>query len=465
MPAEAEGVAQGHIDLLGAAHVRAHIQVALRVLVLDVDGRGDEVILNRHHASHQLDTAGSTEEVTRHRLGGADNETVLGIVTEGALDGLHLAHIAHGGGSTVRVDVVHLLRLETGVIQGHLHAAAGTLALRQRRSQVVSIRAETVAGHLRQNAGTASLRVLQRLQHHHTGTLAHHKAIAPGIIGAGGRSGVIVAGGERLHVGETGNADGQDGSLRTAADHHVRIAELHDAPSLTDGVVGGSAGGGDAHVRAAEAVLHAHHAGSHVRDEVGNAEGRHATRAGLDERLDVGAGGTQATDTGADHHTHALLVHLLRVQPGILQSHGGSPHGELLKAVATAHGLGVLLEVGRGVKATHLAGNLRGKGRGIYALDAGDAGATGLHALPRLGNTIAQGGQDTHTCNYNTSVCHSCVESVACSTIEVKHKFAFPHAYAEKNVPPSIPAHRIEAPYPLFRPGNHSGRIGGASPV
>src|SRR5690606_9582941 len=112
--------------------------------------------------------------------------------------------------------------------------------------------------------------------------------------------GAVVARGERLHIGEAGDADGGDGGLGAAGDHHVRVAAGDDVRRVSDGVVAGGAGGGHGFVRAARAEEHAHVPGGDVHDHHRDDEGAHAVRAALDEDADLVFQGAQAADAAAD---------------------------------------------------------------------------------------------------------------------------------------------------------------------
>src|SRR3712207_7527498 len=58
--------------------------------------------------------------------------------------------------------------------------------------------------------------VLQLLQHHDAGALAHDEAVAVGVVGAGGAGGVVAGlGGEGLAGVEAGDADLADRGLRS----------------------------------------------------------------------------------------------------------------------------------------------------------------------------------------------------------------------------------------------------------
>ena len=87
------------------------------------------------------------------------------------------------------------------------------------------------------------------------------------------------SGAQGLHGGEAGNAHAADGGFGAAGDDGVGAAEHELVIGAADGVQGGSAGAGGHHVDALGAGLDSHKAGSHVGDDHGDVERRHAAGA------------------------------------------------------------------------------------------------------------------------------------------------------------------------------------------
>ncbi len=94
-----------------AGDVGHAVQIALRVLVLDVDRRRHDAVLDGHDAGDQFDAAGGAEHVAGHRLGGADHQAVFHVIAEGELDGLGFRDVAEAGGGGVGVEVIDILRV------------------------------------------------------------------------------------------------------------------------------------------------------------------------------------------------------------------------------------------------------------------------------------------------------------------------------------------------------------------
>ena len=64
--------------------------------------------------------------------------------------------------------------------------------------------------------------------------------------------GIVVARAQGLHRAKAADADGHDGGLGAAGEHHFGLAHFDGAPGLADGVVGGGAGGAGGEVRPAQ---------------------------------------------------------------------------------------------------------------------------------------------------------------------------------------------------------------------
>ena len=100
MSAETERVAQSSTDGAFLSLVEGEVQVVvdvfIQVVIGMVDGRRHDVVLHSQAANQRFDTAGSTEQVTRHRLRRADVQFVS-VFAEELSDGLHFRDVAHGG--------------------------------------------------------------------------------------------------------------------------------------------------------------------------------------------------------------------------------------------------------------------------------------------------------------------------------------------------------------------------------
>src|SRR4029450_1742902 len=103
------------------------VEVACWVRVLEVDGRGQDLVAQGERAGDRLEGAGRAEQVAGHRLGGGDGQLV-GVGAERLADGLGLGRVAERGAGAVGVDVAHLIGTDPGraerVVEHGDHPAA-----------------------------------------------------------------------------------------------------------------------------------------------------------------------------------------------------------------------------------------------------------------------------------------------------------------------------------------------------
>ena len=161
---------------ISRAVVGAVVEIALRILVEDVDRRRRDLVVQRQHGEHRLDAAGAAEQVAGHRLGRVDDQ-LLRVVAERELDRVGLVDVAERRRRAVRVEVLDLV----GVERRPLRSAALHRALRAvdvRRGHVERVGAHAEADQLGVDLGAAPLRVLVLLEHQDAGALAEDEAVA-----------------------------------------------------------------------------------------------------------------------------------------------------------------------------------------------------------------------------------------------------------------------------------------------
>ena len=271
-----------------------------------------------------------------HGLRGADKEAVFGMVAEDGFERLRFANVSDGSRSAVGVDIINVFRLHSGVFESHLHAACGTFAFGQGGCQVVGIGTDAVADELSIDMSSAFCSVFQRFENHDTGAFAHDEAVAVYVERTGGGSRIVIARAESLHVGESGEAGGKNGSFRTAGNHDVGIPELHDAPCFSNIVVRGSTSRYDAHVGAGKAVFHSNNAGRNVADHVGDHERGNAIRATFEKSLVLGFQRAEAADAAADHDADTGLVFVFHIKTGVFNGHFSCGDGKVCETVNAA---------------------------------------------------------------------------------------------------------------------------------
>ncbi|MNI70204.1 hypothetical protein D3C73_1260040 [compost metagenome] len=125
------------------------------------------------------------------------------------------------------VNVINLFRCNSGIADRHLDAACCTI--RVRLCHMMGICAKTIANHFRINLGTAFLGMLQGFKNQNPCTFAHYESVTVYVKRAAGLLRLFVVCRHCSHGTKACHSGRTDGSLRTAADHRIRIAALDQA--------------------------------------------------------------------------------------------------------------------------------------------------------------------------------------------------------------------------------------------
>src|SRR3990167_9508963 len=145
MPAEAEGIAHGHLYSHLPGIVGDEVQIAaLRVRVLIINSRRHYAPLYGQGTDNQLHRAGSAQQVAHHALGGTDRYAG-GRVIKDPVDSPGLYLVPQGGRSGMGINIINGLGATPGIGQGNVHGISGTSTTRLRGSHVASICTESVA--------------------------------------------------------------------------------------------------------------------------------------------------------------------------------------------------------------------------------------------------------------------------------------------------------------------------------
>jgi hypothetical protein len=146
----------------------------------------------------------------------------------------------------MRIDIIHLTWPDTSMPQRHLHRPQRATPVRQRRGQMMRIRAHAVPHDLGVDLYPPLPRVLQFLQNHDARAFADDEPCAVCVEGAGGRLRVgVVGGGEAAGASEAADREGVDAGFRAAGEHDGGVAVHDEAAGVADGVRAGGAGGCD----------------------------------------------------------------------------------------------------------------------------------------------------------------------------------------------------------------------------
>ena len=313
------------------------------------------------------------------------------MVAEHRVDGGALVGVAHVGGGAVGVDVLHILRLQTGLLQRQRHALGAALSAGTGGGDVEGVVVVSTGQNFSVDLRAASLGVLQCLQHQRAAALAHDEAVAVLVKGLAGVSRVVVVLAQRLRRRQRGDGHVAHDALAAHGHHGVRRAGVQQQAGHVDGVDAGGAGGVHRQARTAQVVGNGDLAGSHVaqnfRDEPGGdllAGGGIILHLGLGD-LRHAVHGRAHDKTGAEgvQSAAAHLNGLLRRREGV-QTEGGEVLGV---------GLG---DKGVRVKVLHLTGEAHGELRCVKVGDGGDAADAGGQVLPVGLHADADGGHCAH---------------------------------------------------------------------
>lgn len=97
MPAESEGVVEGHFDFGFARFMRDVIEVAVGIGIVQIDRRRHNTIANGEGAGGHFDGAGCSEGMAGHRFGGTDEKPVSGVIPENTFDRDGFANVPQSG--------------------------------------------------------------------------------------------------------------------------------------------------------------------------------------------------------------------------------------------------------------------------------------------------------------------------------------------------------------------------------
>ena len=214
--AEAEVVLDGSADFHLLRLVLADIDAAFRILVDDVDRRRRHLVANRKNRKDAFDTAGTAEQVTRSALGGAHHKLV-GVFAEEFAHSAGFVDVAHGGRRAVCIEVVNVLRLQTGVVERHLHGANG--AVRSRRRDVIGVTRKTITCEFAVDLGAAGNGVVIVFENKQAAAFTHHKAVTINVERTGSVSRVVIAARKSVHAVKAADADFADRAFGTARKH------------------------------------------------------------------------------------------------------------------------------------------------------------------------------------------------------------------------------------------------------
>ena len=139
MSAEPEGVAERdpYASVLG--YVRAVIQIAAVVRVVEIDRWRHHRVCNGSNCGNKLHTTARAQGMPRTTLCTADDQLV-GVLAEDLLNGSRFREVTDRRTCTMGVDVVDFRRRDRGIFQRKAHGHSGARPVFHRLGNVVSVR-------------------------------------------------------------------------------------------------------------------------------------------------------------------------------------------------------------------------------------------------------------------------------------------------------------------------------------
>ena len=233
-PPESECIRKDGVDVLlnslVEGEVQAGIHLGIIISLLMVDGGRNYpsvIVLTQRTASKR---ACGAEQMTSHRLRGAEVD-LISVRTEQSTIALASLRSPTGSGGAVKIDVIDIFRLHSGILEGVFHHETRTETFGMSGGDVVCVGTHSGTCHFGIDVRSAGLGVFELLEHEVRRRL--HRSRIPSREPLKGRDAPLAssfASGESLHRIEASHSGGEHGSLGTTGHHGIGIAE-------TDGVM------------------------------------------------------------------------------------------------------------------------------------------------------------------------------------------------------------------------------------
>src|SRR6266480_6513151 len=331
-----------------------------------------------------------------HGLGRADGN--LGLLAKNFFNRLRFTDVAETGRSGVGVNVIDIARRNFRVLKRQLHGPRGASAVIRRRSHVIGVRRKSVASELAINFRAALLSVFKLFYDGNAGAFAYDETVTVAIERARCALRLVIALAERFHRGKTGETKFDDRRFGTAGHKNIGVAEFNHAPRFADRVIGSRTSGDDAHIRAAQSEFHRDNAAGHVADQHWNGEGGDALRPFVHQCAELVFQRFQSADAAANDDAEAIAIDLLQVEAAIPDRHLGRTHGQLNETISAPDIFGVLKEILR-IEIAHFPADFAIVVRGVEGLNPADATFAGNEIFPKRLEIVADGRDNTETCN------------------------------------------------------------------
>src|SRR6266550_1758619 len=378
--AEAHRVGERGLDRSGARFVRYVVEVECGVGRLVVDRRRDAPIAHGQHAGHGLERPSRTEQVTGHRLRRRDHELV-GVVAEHALDRGRLLAVVRLRRGPMRVDVVDIRWLHSGLVERHLHGARVSFSLGRWRRDVVRVGGRTVADELAIDLRFAGERALALLEDENCGTFRENEAVTIFIERPRGLGRGIVAPAHRVHRRESADRERKHRGLRPSRHHDIRLPALDQLGALAKGVRARGTRRNMREARPAYVELHRDLGGAGVRHQHRNKKRGESRRSPLLHEKHLVDQGLDAAHSRRDRDADPVSVGSATLEARVLERLRGGGHRVLRESVGAPDLLAI--HVFRWIEALDLACDLRLVRRGVEARDPADPAPPVNEGVPR----------------------------------------------------------------------------------
>src|SRR5690554_1046809 len=147
-----------------------------------VNGRGYNLISDCQDTEHRLQCPCTTQQVTCHRLGGADVELVA-VVSEYIDDRFRFRYISHRCGCTMYVDVVDLIEIHLSILKCIVHHQFGTQPIGMGSGDMICIGRHASTCYFSIDLSTAGKCVLQLLKYEGCTAFTYYESVAAGAEG------------------------------------------------------------------------------------------------------------------------------------------------------------------------------------------------------------------------------------------------------------------------------------------
>ena len=179
------------------------VELALRIRVVEVYGRGHRLMSDRREARDRLESSRAAHQMARHALRGTHRHS-LDRGPERPTNRPRLGHIAHRRAGGMGVDVVNLIGGNMRIGE-RLRDREGSLrGIAARAHHVGGIARHAHPGQFPIHAGPAGPSCGERLEHEACPSLAHHESITIAIERPRGSGRIVAAAGECAEIVEGG---------------------------------------------------------------------------------------------------------------------------------------------------------------------------------------------------------------------------------------------------------------------